>query len=105
MLRLASFSERTDMPGSWNPLSSHLDLPGQQARPSAPARYGSLKDGCSFSEGTSEPALLPALGLRRVAHHPQERADGGVVLLRCLKVDVVTRRWDQRQPRAGDRRV
>jgi hypothetical protein len=44
------------------------------------------------------PALLPALGFRRLTHHPQERADGGVVLLRRFKVDVVTRRWDQNQP-------
>ena len=39
--------------------------------------------------------LLPALGLRRVIDLPQERADGGVVLLRSLKIDVVTRPWDQ----------
>jgi hypothetical protein len=49
--------------------------------------------------------LLPALGLCRLTCHPQERADGGVVLLRRLKVGVVTRCWDQNQPRAGDRRV
>src|SRR5215472_11824137 len=53
----------------------------------------------------AEPALLPAPGLRRLTHHRQERADGGVVVLRRLNVDVVTRGWDQDQPRAGDRRV
>src|SRR5947209_16655848 len=51
------------------------------------------------------PALLPALGPGGLIDHPQERADGGVVLFRRLEVDVVTRRWDQDQPRAGDRRV